>query len=255
VLDPSTKLGTLSLQKNYEQWMSKVRKDYFDAVASGQYSSLDEYLVSNSYFITITFRRWAINQRKVNHSLSLSDPSLEWDAVHALYRDLARKHLGPHFDRKTRRDRLPLLIAGIDHPEAKYAQVGPMPMTNLHVHALIAFPPAESQSYKQILNDETFVSAFRTNQLADSVDLAEWDSAKGMSYILKAYLKAGPSGPVDLIPRIYPNPSANGLVGYRFAVSQKRSFGAVERLRRGIRRERYAEAMYVRLYGRDGGDF
>lgn len=243
-------LKSWQLQPHYNKWINDLFKAYRNDEAAVRYSSLDEYLTHNGVFVTATFHRWGMALKKRNLNLRLTDTSLELDAFHRLYRDVAHGTLGNHWDNKSKANRWPLAVVAIDHPEAKYAKETTGEVTNLHWHAVIVCRSDDRSAFMKALNDIELGPDFYFTTLVDTLDVRAWDPSKDASYITKAHVKAldaATPGTEDVL--IYPNPSASGRLGWGYRNKYIRSSGGLARLIAGLKREQHLAYRYARLHG------
>ncbi|HEY8358075.1 MAG TPA: hypothetical protein VIL30_11490 [Ramlibacter sp.] len=243
-------LGSKALEPHYEGWFRQLITDYRNSEPAARYSSEDEYLRHNGFFVTSTFHRWGMLDRKRKLSLRPSDVSLEMDAFHRFYCAIAKATIGNHWENKN--NRFPFALVSIDHGEAKYAVTTSGKMTNLHWHAMMICRSDDQHAYAAALNNSKFLNAFKEQTLADKVEVSAWDSSKRASYITKAHVKAAQAataGTEEIL--IYPKPSVQGRLGWGYRNSYRHVVRPLKRLIGGMKRLQAAELDYSSRYGNE----
>ncbi|MET3927637.1 hypothetical protein [Devosia sp. 2618] len=248
----SSTLTVNQLKHMYGKWFAGIIADYRSTEPAERYSSLDEYLTKNAFFVTGTFHRRKMYMRKYNHGVAQSDATFEMDAFHNLYTGLAKTVLGNHWTRRSQAPAWPLAIVALDHPEAKFARSSGSQITNLHWHAIIVTRSTHRASYAAAIGDDQQLKVLRERTHMDSILSVPWDSTQGMDYAVKAFVKSTNSstGSLDDL-RIYPSPSLSNSIGWGYLRKYEQVTAEVKRLRAGLQRERLAEMNYEALYGQD----
>lgn len=245
-----TRLSLPLTESIYDRWVSNVLNEYRSTETAERYSSLDEYMVSNAYFVTITFHRRRMAGRKRERGLRQTDATLEMDAFHKLYGSLVKATLGNQWSKPKFASRWPLAIVAIDHPEAKYAFMTTGEMTNLHCHAVMVCRSQDRKAFEAALADQPAILSFQATTLADSVDFRPWDPTKDKDYILKAHVKGSLQAAAAVTDvRIYPKPTATRQIGWANLNSYPRFSASLQKLRRGLLDEAKAELEYGNRHG------
>lgn len=241
-------LGSRGLEPHYERWARWLVNDYRESEPAARYSSADEYLRHNGFFVSATFHRWGMISRKRTMNLRSTDTSLEMDAFHRYYCLVARATLGNHWENKSHR--FPFALVSIDHPEAKYSRATDGQITNLHWHAMMICRSNDRTAFDAALNDPQLLKAFKEQTLADKVEVQPWDPSHNASYILKAHVKAFDPATAEMDEiRVYPKPSVQGRLGWGYRNPYRVVIRPLKRLVEGLKREQSADLEYSSRYG------
>ncbi|MHA6691595.1 hypothetical protein [Devosia sp. A449] len=246
-------IAPLSLEKQrkeYAAWVNGIIQQFRSSEVAERYSSLDEYMSANAFFISATFNRGKMARSKFNRGLPQADSSLEMDAFHNLYMTAAKKALGNHWTNKGRALDWPLAIVAADHNEAKYGRTSGSEITNLHWHAILVSRSSHREKFEQALADPLLVADFQHRTLVDSLDVRPWMAGSSTDYLLKAFTKSvhTPSAALSDL-RVYPKPVGTGAIGWGYLHIRDQVSPAVRRLRNSFKRAEVDAVANNAVYG------
>jgi hypothetical protein len=234
----------------FDGWINGTLAEYRKSEPAKRYSSLDEYLAANAFFITGTFHRAKMAKRKWDHGFTQSDTQLEMDAFHNLYHAVARKALGTHWGRQSKANQRMLAIVAMDHPEAKFGRTAGSATTNLHWHVILVARSDNRDAVANALDDPELLAAFKHRTLVDSLDVKPWLAGSTKDYLLKAFIKSvdAPNTGIDDL-RVYPKPSTLKGLGWGYLVERNHRSKSLQRLIVDLEREAISHALYGRFHG------
>jgi len=151
-----------AIARSYSNWFETTIDSFLDRHRL-PFQSYDSYIEANAFFVTFTFDKRKIARRKSRLSVreaAISEKSgskrrelsAEFDNVDRLYKDVCRAILGSNFNRPTKREFQPLMIAAADVNGTRYWRSSG-PIENIHIHSIWVFGNGQRGSFRQKIEE------------------------------------------------------------------------------------------------------
>ncbi len=236
------KIGKMRIE--WTEWMMTLIENSatrFHLTNSNPKAALAQY----GYFMTVTFSKKGVLGWRGRHMLSMSDASVQWDAVHSLYHDATRKAFGSRYYKTRFAGRWPLLIVALDFGGSRLSRVlteseAVRANDNTHFHGVWLVHPSSKDAFESYFTAPDLIDKAKSWGPIDAIEIIPFDASKALDYALKGQMKSVnvPSTSSDEI-RVYPNPdtSANTLF-YRWSFMPRRIGARTKRILMAIRFDR-----------------